>query len=122
DEICVTPNTTTALALAYHGLRIRPDQDILTTEHEHYSHHESMRLAAARAGCRVRYIADYDRPADARAGDIIERVARAITPRTRAVGITWVHSSTGVKLSLAALGEVVQRANRGRATADRCLL
>jgi hypothetical protein len=26
QEICVTPNTTTALAVAYQGLRIRPDQ------------------------------------------------------------------------------------------------
>jgi len=34
-EICLTSNTTTALAMAYHGLRIRPDQEVLTTEHDH---------------------------------------------------------------------------------------
>ena len=44
EEICLTSNTTTALAMAYHGLRIRPDQEILTTEHDHYSHHESIRV------------------------------------------------------------------------------
>lgn len=122
EEICLTGNTTTALAMAYHGLRIRGDQEIVTTEHDHYSHHESIRYAAARSGCRVRYVPLYDTGATARAGDMVERLARAITPGTRAVGVTWVHSSTGVRIPLAPIAEAVARANRGRATADRCLL
>ena len=122
EEICLTGNTTTALAMAYHGLRIRGDQEIVTTEHDHYSHHESIRYAAARSGCTVRYVPLYDSGASAAAGDMVERLARAITPGTRAVGVTWVHSSTGVKIPLAAIAEAVARANRGRAAADRCLL
>ena len=121
-EIAFTSNTTTALAMAYHGLRIRGDQEILTTEHDHYSHHESIRYAAARSGCSVRYIPLFDTPAAARAGDIVDRIARAITPRTRAVGVTWVQSSTGIKLPISAIAEAVARANRGRTPADRCLL
>ncbi len=121
-ELCLTANTTTALAMAYHGLRIRPDQEIVTTEHDHYSHHESIRYAAARSGAGVRYIRLYDTAASADAGQIAERVAPAITAKTRAVGVTWVHSSTGVKLPIASIAEVVARANRGRAPADRCLL
>ncbi len=122
QEICLTSNTTGALAMAYHGLRIREHQEILTTEHDHYAHHESIRYAAARAGCGVRYVALYDRPADASAPEIVARLARAIGPKTRAVGVTWVHSSTGVKIPIAAVAEAVTRANRGRASADRCLL
>jgi isopenicillin-N epimerase len=122
DEICFTSNTTQALAMAYHGLRIRGSQEILTTEHDHYSHHESVRYAAARSGCGVRYIPLYDNSAKATAAEMVARLERAITPRTRAVGITWVHSSTGVKVPVAAIAEVVARANRGRASADRCLL
>ncbi|HUC41590.1 MAG TPA: aminotransferase class V-fold PLP-dependent enzyme [Gemmatimonadales bacterium] len=122
SEIACTFNTTTALAMAYHGLRIRGDQEILTTEHDHYSHHESIRYAAARSGCRVRYIALFDAPAAARADEIVDRIARAITPTTRAVGVTWVQSSTGIKLPIAPIAEAVARANRGRAAADRCLL
>ena len=38
------------------------------------------------------------------------------------MGVTWVHSSTGVKIPIAAIAEAVTRANRGRASADRCLL
>ena len=121
-EICLTSNTTGALAMAYHGLRIRPDQNILTTEHDHYSHHESIRFAAARSGCGVQYVALYDQPATASAAEMVDRVARAIGPKTRAVGVTWVHSSTGVKIPVTGIAEAVMRANRGRASGDRCLL
>jgi isopenicillin-N epimerase len=122
SEICLTSNTTTSLAMAYHGLRIRADQEIVTTEHDHYSHHESIRYAAARSGCGVRYIPLYDSGASANAAQIVERLGRAITPKTRAVGVTWVASSSGVKLPLDRIAEVVARANRGRTPADRCLL
>ena len=122
SEVCLTANTTTSLAMAYQGLRIRGDQEIVTTEHDHYSHHESIRYAAARSGCRVRYIALYDTAAIANADQIADRIGGAITAKTRAVGVTWVHSSTGVKLPIDRIAEVVARANRGRTPADRCLL
>ena len=121
-ELCLTSNTTQALAMAYHGLRIRNDQEILTTEHDHYSHHESIRFAAERSGCGVRYVSLYDEPAKASAAEIVARLARSITPKTRAVGVTWVHSSTGVKIPVTAIAETIALANRGRAAADRCLL
>jgi isopenicillin-N epimerase len=122
EEVCVTLNTTGALAMAYHGLRIRPNQSILTTEHDHYVHHESIRYSAQRSGCSVRYVSLYDLPSAATAREMAARLTRAITPNTRAVGITWVHSSTGVKMPIAPIAEAVSRANRGRADADRCLL
>jgi selenocysteine lyase/cysteine desulfurase len=51
-----------------------------------------------------------------------ERLRRAIGPRTRVVGLTWVHSSTGVKLPIRMLAEVVAAANRNRTEQDRVLL
>ncbi|MDQ6893304.1 MAG: aminotransferase class V-fold PLP-dependent enzyme [Acidobacteriota bacterium] len=122
EEICLTSNTTGALAMAYQGLSIRADQEIVTTEHDHYSHHESIRLSAARSGAAVRYVSLYDKAGDARGEEIVARAARAIGPKTRALGVTWVHSSTGVKLPVAAIAKAVEKANRGRADADRCLL
>lgn len=56
-DVCLTANTTTALAMAYHGLHIRPDQEILTTNHDHMVHHESIRHSVERSGASVRYIA-----------------------------------------------------------------
>src|SRR4030095_12764259 len=122
DEICLTSNATQALAMAYHGLRIRRDQEILTTDHDHYSQHESIRFAAERSGCGVRYVSLYDDGVKANAAEMVSRLQRALTPQTRAVGVTWVHSCTGVKLPIPPVAEAVARANRGRAPADRCLL
>ncbi|HEY6194716.1 MAG TPA: aminotransferase class V-fold PLP-dependent enzyme [Candidatus Eisenbacteria bacterium] len=122
DEIALTGNTTTGLALVYAGLALKAGDEILTTTHDHYSHHESIRFAAARAGARARRVPLYDRSGAADAGEIADRLRRAIAPATRVVGVTWVHSSTGVRLPIPALAQVVADANRGRAESDRILL
>ncbi len=95
---------------------------MLTTTHDHYAQHEAIRLAALRAGAAVRKVGLYDDSRAATAADMVERLARAIRPATRAVGITWVHSSTGVKTPVRAIADRVGQVNRGRAEADRVLL
>lgn len=122
EEIALTDSTTMGLSLIYHGLPLRSGQEVLTTTHDHYSHHESIRLAAARAGAAMRKVALYDEPASASEDEIVERLRRALGARTRVVGITWVHSSTGVKLPLRAIASMLADHNRARAEADRALL
>lgn len=122
DEVALTDSTTMGLALVYQGMPLRAGQEILTTEHDHYSTHESARLAAERAGASVRRIPLFESPSTASEDEIVGRLRRAITPRTRAVGLTWVHSSTGMKLPLRAMAAAVAEANRGRAEEDRALL
>ncbi len=121
EEIALTDSTTMGLAILYGGLPLRAGDDILTTKHDHYSTHESLRLAAERSGARVRRVALYDRPADATAASMAGAIAQAIRPETRVVATTWVHSSTGVKTPTRAIAEVVASANAGRAPAERIL-
>ncbi len=122
EEIALVPNTTTGLALVYNGLRLKPGQEILTTEHDHDSHHESIRLATDKNGASTRRITLHDGAPKASEAEMVERLKRAIRPNTRAVGLTWVHSSTGLRLPIPALAEVVKAANAGRDESDRCLL
>lgn len=122
DDVALTDSTTMGLALVYHGLPLRAGQEILTTEHDHYSTHESARLAAERAGASVRRIPLFERPSSATEEEIVARIRRAVTPRTRVVGVTWVHSASGVKLPLRSIASAVAEANRGRAEGDRALL
>ena len=122
EEVAVTGNTTTGLALVYHGLQLRPGDEVLTTEHDHYSHLESIRLATERAGATMRQVALFDDPAQASIGTIVERLRAAIRPATRALGITWVHSSSGVRLPLRDIAGAVREANRGRDEKDAVLL
>ncbi|HEX5709620.1 MAG TPA: aminotransferase class V-fold PLP-dependent enzyme [Pyrinomonadaceae bacterium] len=122
EEVALTDSTTMGLALVYQGLPLSAGQEILTTAHDHYSHHESARLAAERAGATVRRVALFDRFDAISEDEIVARIARALTPRTRVVGVTWVHSSSGLKLPLRRIAEELARANRGRDERDRVLL
>jgi selenocysteine lyase/cysteine desulfurase len=121
EEVALVRSTTEGLALVYSGLTVRPGQELLTTTHDHYSQHESARLAALRSGASLRRVTLYDRASDAREDEIVDRLRRELRPATRSVGVTWVHSSTGVKLPVRRLAEAVAEANRSRAAADRIL-
>ncbi|MFY9580216.1 MAG: aminotransferase class V-fold PLP-dependent enzyme [Gaiellaceae bacterium] len=62
DEIALTESTTMGLGLVYGGLRLRPGQEVLTTVHDFYSTHESLRLRTLRTGARLRKIRLYRNP------------------------------------------------------------
>ena len=122
EQIAWVPNTTTGLALVYNGLDLAPGDDVLTTEHDHYSHHQAIALAAQKRGAAVRRVALHDGAARATRAEAVARLRAAMRPETRIVGLTWVHSSTGLKLPIAELAAVVAEVNGGRPAAQRCLL
>src|SRR6266581_1473650 len=122
EEIALTGSTTMGLALVYNGLRIKPGQEILTTVHDHYSQHEAIRLATEKSGATYRKIALFEKLGSISEDAIVERIRRAVRPNTRAVGITWVHSSTGLKLPIRRIAQGLQEANAGRSESERVLL
>jgi selenocysteine lyase/cysteine desulfurase len=122
EEVAITNSTTMGLALVYHGLPLKAGQEILTTTHDHFVHHESIRTAAARAGSLVRKISLFDDIKNVSQMEIVARIKKAITSKTRVVGVTWVHSSTGLKLPIRAIADAIAESNKGRAESDRALL
>lgn len=52
----------------------------------------------------------------------MEWMTAAITPSTRVVAVTWVHSSTGVKLPIRRMADALAPLNAGRDPGDRALL
>ncbi|TXK59630.1 aminotransferase class V-fold PLP-dependent enzyme [Alkalisalibacterium limincola] len=100
DEVCLTGSTTESLALVYQGLTLEPGDEVLTTTHDHYSHHESIRLAAEKSGASMRKISLFEDSSRPDTADMIRRLQAAITPSTRVVGLTWVHSSSGIRLPI----------------------
>lgn len=119
--IALTDSTTMGLGLVYGGLRLGADQEVLTTPHGHYATLESLRLRAERTGAVVREVALYDDAARASVDEVVTRMRDAISDRTRVLAVTWVHSSTGVKLPLAAMAEALDEINAGRDEGDRVL-
>jgi isopenicillin-N epimerase len=119
DEFALTDSTTMGLGLVYGGFRIGTGKEVLTTAHDHYSTHEALRLRSARDAIKVRKIALYAEPSRATVEEIIGNLKREIAPDTRVVAATWVHSSTGVKLPIRAMADVIAEANRKRTGGDR---
>ncbi|MBI6577765.1 MULTISPECIES: aminotransferase class V-fold PLP-dependent enzyme [Pseudomonas syringae group] len=120
-QIALTGSTTEGLAIIYGGLHIRPDQEILTTEHEHSCARSILNFRQQRDGTQVRRIRLFKDPAQVSADEIIGSIARSIQPNTRVLGMTWVQSGSGVKLPLGAIGELVEEHNRNRDAKDRII-
>lgn len=119
DDIALLDSTSMASSFLYTGMQLKPGEEILTTIHDHFSTEMAIAECATRTGCTVKRIALFEDPAAASEADMIDRVRRAITPKTRVVGMTWVQSSTGVKSPIARIGALIQEINRGRGEKDR---
>lgn len=121
-DIALTDSTTMGLGLLYNGLGVRADQDVLTTEHDFFATHEALQTGAARTGAGVRRVRLYQQLSGVTAEEIVERLIGAVQPNTRVVAVTWVHSSTGLKLPIRQIADALATVNQGRAEADRALL
>lgn len=120
-QIALTDSTTMGLAMVYGGLTLRPGEEILQTTHDHYSTDLSLANRAERTGATVRRISLYDDPATVSQESIVNRLQNGISNKTRVVAVTWVHSSTGVKLPLRAMANAIDKINRSRAEEDQIL-
>lgn len=114
DQIALTESTTMGLALVFGGLKLKKGEEILTTEHEHYALLETLRFKAMGTGCHVRKIRLYENPISVTEEELINTILKSITLYTRILALTWVHSSTGVKLPIEKIGHRIQEMNRHR--------
>ncbi len=124
EDVALTNSTTHGLAVAYHGLSLGPGDEILTTAHDHMVHVETARLVSARCGASVREVRLFEgHDASAATAEGLVRTLRdAIAPATRVLGVTWVHSSSGLKLPLRRLADAVREVNEKREPGRRVTL
>ncbi|WP_407312736.1 aminotransferase class V-fold PLP-dependent enzyme [Pseudomonas sp. nanlin1] len=121
EDVALTTSTTQGLALIYNGLRLRPGQEILTTEHEWYTHDEAMRLANLKSGASIRRISLYGQRSDVSAEAMVAKVQAAVRANTRVVAMTWVHSGSGVRLPIQAMAHMLAEANKQRSEDQQIL-
>lgn len=124
EEICLTESTTMGLGLVYGCLKLEPGDEVLTTAHDHYSTAIALEHRVARDGITVKSVALYDSaaPEAASAAKMTEAIVKAVTPKTRLVAITWVHSCSGVKTPVRAIADALGKLNAGRDPSRRVLL
>jgi len=110
------------LGLVYHGFALKPGDEVVSTEHDHYATRCALEFRAARDGARVKTVALYDDPSKVSVDGVVGALRKAINDRTRLVAVTWVHSCSGVTLPIRAIADMVAEVNRSRDGADRVLL
>ena len=120
-EIALTDSTTMGLGLLYGGLTLRDGQEILTTVHDHYSTETSLRLNAERTGATIRQIPLYQSLNNVSRLELLDNLIKNIRPNTRIVAVTWVHSSTGLKLPIQEMAQAIHELNESRAEQDRVI-
>jgi selenocysteine lyase/cysteine desulfurase len=122
DLVAQTESTTMGLALVYHGLRLGPGQEILTTDHAFYSTKRTLELRRLRDGLQVRSVRLFENPIGVGTPEILASLAAAIRPETRILALTWVHSNTGVKLPMDRIRKLVDEENSGRPSSHRIFI
>jgi selenocysteine lyase/cysteine desulfurase len=124
NDIALTDSTTTGIALVYSGMKICPGQEVVTTNQDYYVTHEALRWSTLKTGAAVRRIDLYDEAEldQLSADDLVDRIIKQIAPQTRVLALTWIHSSTGVKLPLSRISASLREINLSRDLEDHVLL
>ena len=120
-QVALIGSTTEGLAMLYGGIHVLPHQEILTTVHEHYSTRSALKYRTQREGTQVRKIELFKSARQMSSDEVLGNIARNIRPNTRVLGMTWVHSGSGVKLPVGEIGQLVAEHNRNRDERDRLL-
>ena len=93
DELAITRNATEGMNLVARGLALHAGDEVLITTHEHPGGAIPWLALEKDSGIRVNLV----EPGDG-AEDTLNRVAAAITPRTRVVAVSHILSTTGLRL------------------------
>jgi isopenicillin-N epimerase len=122
NYIAQTDSTTMGLALLANGLMARKYQDVVTSVHDYPVMRDTWKRRCARSDMEYREIRLYEDPrAPDLQNEILDNVERSVRDSTRVLSLTWVHSSTGVKLPIREISALVRRRNIGRKPRERLL-
>lgn len=109
DEIAITRNTSEGNNIIVAGLDFKPGDEILICDHNHPSNNDAWKLRARRDGLVVKSV-PVAIPARSRE-DLVAGFEKAITPRTRLVGLTHVTSTTGILYPVREIADIARRQN-----------
>jgi selenocysteine lyase/cysteine desulfurase len=106
EELVLTRSTTDGMNWVAQGLTLTAGDHVLTTDQEHPGGRACWDYVARRYGVTLDVVAIPPGENDAPA--ILDRVAKAITPRTRVLSFSHLLSSTGLRMPVAALSALAR--------------
>jgi selenocysteine lyase/cysteine desulfurase len=106
DELALVRNATEANNVVCNGLDLKAGDEVLLTDQEHPGGRCCWEQRAARHGIRLNTVTLPRPPASP--DEIVERFAKAITPRTRVVFFSHITTTTGLVLPARELCKLVR--------------
>jgi len=106
DELLITRSTTDGINTVALGIQWQAGDRILLTDQEHEGGELGWRHVARRFGLGVDRVpvAPFDEPAV-----ILDRITAALSPRTRAISVSHLVSTTGLRLPVAEIATLARR-------------
>lgn len=120
EALALTESTTQGLSTLYNGLKLEDGDHVLSSTHDHPATQRSLNYKAQQSGAQVERVELYRSPQVSEAS-LMEPIFAAIRPNTRVLALTWVHSSTGVKLPIAAISQRLAEVNARRGPKEQIL-
>jgi isopenicillin-N epimerase len=96
DELALVRNATEGNNVVCNGLDLKAGDEVLLTDQEHPGGRCCWEQKAARFGIKLNFVALPKPPASI--DELVERFARALTPRTRVVAFSHITTVTGLVL------------------------
>ncbi|SFN35968.1 aminotransferase class V-fold PLP-dependent enzyme [Xenorhabdus japonica] len=119
NNLILTESTTLSLSLIYLGFKYNQSDEILLSEHEHYSVDALTLHARELFGVKVKKFNLFEDLQNITEEAIIERYIKNITENTRLISVTWVNSCFGVKLPVQKLTSCIRDINAKRPESKR---
>ena len=107
DEVAFTRNTTEGVNVVCNGLPFKKGDEVITSTHEHVGNTISWLARQRRDGIVMKVF----EPSTQSAEENVERIAKLITKKTRALSISHVTTATGQILPVKKIGELARAHN-----------
>lgn len=120
-QIALVGSTTAGLGLIYNGLKIHPNQEVLTSEHDHWATKGALRYRSEKDGITIKTIKLFDNSLYVSTDEVLQSISQNINDKTRVLALTWVHSGSGVKLPISEIGKLVTEINQQRDQQNKIL-
>jgi selenocysteine lyase/cysteine desulfurase len=98
DEIALVRNTSEANNTINNGLALKAGDEVVLWDQNHPTNNVAWDVRAARYGLRVRRVATPAAPTDP--GQLVQIFADTFSPRTRALALTHVSNTSGLRLPI----------------------
>jgi selenocysteine lyase/cysteine desulfurase len=106
-ELLITRSTTEGMNWVAQGLDLKAGDRVLTTNQEHPGGRVCWDYVSRRLGVAIDVVAIA--PGDHDAQAIVDRIAKAITPRTRVLSFSHLLTSTGLRMPVAEISALARR-------------